>query len=194
MKGVTSGGLRQEMKVIGLVMRAGGGSLNPDGGDLAVTAGWGHAGKGGVTMPGKGKAVERNYTAEELAAVEAGARELGLSRDEALEHLGATTFDIFLNAAAYWRNVPARVWDYTIGGYQVMKKWLSYRERDLLGRSLSLDEAHYVTEMARRVAAIVLLEPALDANYEAVKANAYPWPGAEPSAEAGGEGGEGAKL
>jgi hypothetical protein len=58
-----------------------------------------------------------------------------------------------------------------------MKKWLSYRERDLLGRSLSLDEARYVMEMARRIAAIVLLEPALDANYEAVKANTYPWPG-----------------
>ena len=24
--------------------------------------------------------------------------------------------------------VPAAVWEYTIGGYQVLKKWLSYRE------------------------------------------------------------------
>jgi len=145
-------------------------------GDLAVTAGWGHAGKGGVTMPGKGKAEERDCTAEELAAIEAGAAELGLSREQAVECLGKTTFDVYLNGVAYWRNVPARVWDYTIGGYQVMKKWLSYRERELLGRPLTLDEAHYVTEMARRLAALVLLEPALDANYEAVKASAYPWP------------------
>jgi len=28
--------------------------------------------------------------------------------------------------------------------------------------------------VARRIAAILLLEPALDANYEAVKANAFP--------------------
>ena len=130
-------------------------------------------------MPGSGKAVERPYTPEELAAIEAGAGELGLSREEALRHLGESTLDIYLNGVAYWRNVPARVWDYRIGGYQVMKKWLSYRERDLLGRSLSLDEAHYVTEMARRIAALVHLEPALDANYEAVKANAYPWPAGE---------------
>jgi len=102
-----------------------------------------------------------------------GAAELGLSREQAIACLGKTTFDVFLNGVAYWRNVPARVWGYTIGGYQVMKKWLSYRERDLLGRPLSLDEAHYVTEMARRLAALALLEPALDANYEAVKGNAY---------------------
>ena len=32
------------------------------------------------------------------------------------------------------------MWDYTIGGYQVVKKWLSYREKPLLGRSLTPDE------------------------------------------------------
>ena len=82
-----------------------------------------------------------------------------------------------MNDVAYWRCVPARVWSYTIGGYQVMKKWLSYRERALLGRDLKPDEARYATEMTRRIAAILLLEPALDANYERVKADTYPWPG-----------------
>ena len=66
-----------------------------------------------------------------------------------------------------------------------MKKWLSYRERPLLGRDLKPDEARYVTEMARRIAAILLLEPALDANYERVKADTYDWsrlaPAGEPS-------------
>ena len=33
--------------------------------------------------------------------------------------------------------------------------------------------------MTRRVTAIVLLEPALDANYERVKADSYVWPQAE---------------
>jgi hypothetical protein len=31
--------------------------------------------------------------------------------------------------------------------------------------------------MTRRIAAILLLEPALNANYERVKADTYPWPG-----------------
>jgi len=66
-----------------------------------------------------------------------------------------------------------------------MKKWLSYRERALLGRDLKPDEARYVTEMTRRIAAILLLEPALDANYERVKADTYAWPGQQKSQPTG---------
>ena len=101
---------------------------------------------------------------------------LGLSYDQLTAHLGGACYDVYLSDLAYWRCVPARVWKYTIGGYQVMKKWLSYRERALLGRDLRPDEARYVTEMTRRIAAILLLEPALDENYERVKADTYPWP------------------
>jgi hypothetical protein len=32
--------------------------------------------------------------------------------------LGDTIFDIHLNADAWWANVPARVWGYTLGGYR----------------------------------------------------------------------------
>jgi hypothetical protein len=74
-----------------------------------------------------------------------------------------------------WRNIPASVWEYSIGGYQVIKKWLSYREHALLGRALTTDEAREVTHMARRIAAIVLLYPALGANYLAVKQAPIPW-------------------
>ncbi len=179
-KGITAGTIRPELRAIGTVARSGGGKLDPDAGDLDVAAGWGHAGKGGVTMPGKGRAIERDYSPEELSALSPlspnGGEGPGV-RGTALECLGKTTSDIYLNDRAYWKNVPARVWEYTIGGYQVMKKWLSYREKELLGRGLTMDEARYVTEMSRRIAAILLLEPALDANYQAVKAATYPWPG-----------------
>ncbi|MDQ2745143.1 MAG: N-6 DNA methylase, partial [Chloroflexota bacterium] len=178
--GVTTGAVRQELRPIGIVARTGGGVLNPDAGDLAITAGWGHAGKGGVVMPGSGRIVERDYSPQERSAIEAGALELGLSPDEALAHLGHTTRDVYLNADAYWRNIPSKVWEYTLGSYQVIKKWLSYREDDLLGRPLRVEEAEYVTEMARRIAAILLLEPRLDANYESVKAATYAWKQQEP--------------
>ena len=175
--GVTSGKLRPELQAIGVIARVGGGALNPAAGDLAVTAGWGHAGKGGVTMPGKGRVDRRAYTPDELAAIGSGASALGCTEEQVIACLGATSSDIYLNDTAYWRNVPASVWDYTLGGYQVIKKWLSYREHTLLGRALSTDEAREVTHMARRIAAIVLLYPALDANYVAVKQTAIPWPG-----------------
>ena len=175
--GVTSGTIRPELRAIGGITRVGGGALNPAAGDLAVTASWGHAGKGGVTMPGKGKVDQRAYTPDELSAMRSGASVLGLTEEQVVACLGATTSDAYLNNTAYWCNVPASVWDYTIGGYQVIKKWLSYREHALLGRALTTDEAREVTHMARRIAAIVLLYPALDANYLAIKQTAIPWPG-----------------
>ena len=168
---VTAGKVRPELVKIAVVTRLNE-KLN-----LSLTAGWGHAGQNGVTMPGKGKLETRPFTAEELAAVAAvydRRAQDGAHRDAATI-LGPVTHDIFLNEAACWQNVPERVWDYTIGGYQVIKKWLSYREFELLGRALTPDEAREVTHMARRIAALILLQPALDQNYQAVKAAAFAW-------------------
>ena len=97
--------------------------------------------------------------------------------EQALALLAGETRDVYLTDNAYWRNVPAGVWEYFIGGYQVIKKWLSYREHEMLARPLSADEGRKVTAMARRLAAIVLLQPALDDNYRRVAAQAYSWPG-----------------
>jgi hypothetical protein len=158
--GVTTGVIREELKSIAVISRAGEGQLQQQ--ELALTAGWGHGGKNGVTMPGRGKIETRSLAENESSLTPALPREL-------------TTLDIYLNNTAYWKNVPPVVWDYTIGGYQVIKKWLSYREQGLLGRTLTSDEVREVTAMARRIAALVLLQEALDANYHAVEAATYPW-------------------
>jgi hypothetical protein len=172
---VTVGAIRYELRPLGLPWKANAGQIDPSSGDLAVLAGWGHTGQGGVTMPGRGCLVERTYTPDELALIREGLADLGLSFEQLMRCLGGSCVDVYLNERTYWRCVPSRVWTFTIGGYQVIKKWLSYRERPLLGRDLTVDEARYVTEIARRIAAILLLEPALDANYEAVKAETYAW-------------------
>ncbi|TRT81526.1 MAG: DNA methyltransferase [Microcystis aeruginosa Ma_AC_P_19900807_S299] len=128
-----------------------GGNLNPDKGDLIINVGWGHGGKNGVTMPGKGKAIARQYTTAEMSVISPEMRKL----------LGTTTYDIYLNDRAYWQNIPSRVWEYTIGGYQVIKKWLSYREEKLLGRGLTIAEVQEVSEMTR------------DDNYQNIKTAVY---------------------
>jgi hypothetical protein len=145
--GVSAGSIRDELRGIAVFQRVDGRQANLDAGDLDLTAGWGHAGKGGVTMPGKGRMIRR----------------------------GDGAWDVYLNDIACWRNVPEAVWGYTIGGYQVMKKWLSYREKPLLGRGLKSEEVRYVTEMARRLAAIIALQASLDANYRDVKQSTYAW-------------------
>lgn len=124
----------------------------------------------------RGRVEERVYADDERAAVTEGAGALGLSVEEAFRRLSEKTFDVYLNGVGFWRNVPARVWGYHVGGYQVVKKWLSYREREVLGRGLSIAEVNEVRDMFRRIAALLLLEPALDENYASVKQNAYVWP------------------
>jgi hypothetical protein len=172
--GVTQSSIRPELRVIGVISCAVG-KLNPDEGDLDITAAWGHAGKGGVTMPAKGRSVERPYSQDEITALRAGSGDLGLTLDQIMHSLGETTFDVYINSKVYWKNIPTAVWNYTLGGYQVIKKWLSYREKKLLGRGITSQEARHVMETARRIAAILLLLPALDASYENVKRATFDW-------------------
>ncbi len=141
--GVTDGALRPGIATIAVPATADG--RNMTGEDFAVTAGWGHSGSGDAVMPGQGRAGERAYTASERAAL-----------SDTAPMLGRTTFDIYLNRNACWRNVPAAVWRYKLGGYQVLKKWLSYRERGVLNRALTAQEVQHFTEIARRIAAILM--------------------------------------
>lgn len=136
---------------IAVPQRVGGGQLDPDN-DLNITVNWGYLGQAGATMPGRGKT--------EVHPVSSPYR-----------ILGETSFDVFLNDSAYWGNIPVQVWNYTLGGYQVIKKWLSYRETDILGRPLRIEEVRMVQGIAQRIAAILLLGPQLDENYELVKRN-----------------------
>ena len=113
--------------------------------DFAVTARWGHFGAGDAVMPGRGRIVERAYRPKELETLA-----------EYVATLGETTFDVYLNGQAFWRNVPSAVWDYRLGGYQVLKKWLSYREHKVLGRRLHAEDVQHFTDTARRIGALLL--------------------------------------
>ena len=44
------------------------------------------------------------------------------------------------------------------------------------GRALTAEEAREVTHIARRLAALILLQPELDANYLRAKAASHSWP------------------
>ena len=62
--------------------------------------------------------------------------------------LGETTFDTYINDRA-------AVWNYKLSGYQVLKKWLSYREHRVLHRPIHEDEVLHFTNTARRTTAIL---------------------------------------
>ena len=141
--GVTQGALRPEIAALAVPCHHR--RAQHDRRRFRTDSGWGHFGAGDTVMPGQGRVIERAYTSAERAAL-----------GDRVATLGETTFDIYLNARTYWRNVPAAVWRYKLGGYQVLKKWLSYRERSILGRALSPEEVQHFTNTARRIAGMVL--------------------------------------
>ena len=176
--------LRPEIAAVAVPSTTDGGNMTGE--DFALTVGWGHFGQGEAVMPGQGRVVERPYTAAERAALgrpaptlgettsdpnnrpETGnptttptppvsTRQIDAASGKTAAILGDTTFDIYLNDRAYWRNVPAAVWTYKLGGYQVLKKWLSYRESAVLKRPLKPEEVQHFTNTARRITAILLL-------------------------------------
>ena len=95
--GVTSGVLRPAESVIGVPSTVDGTYMTKN--DFAVTAGWGRVAQGRTVMPGPGRAVERDYSADEANAM-----------GDATLKLGDKTTDIWLNERAFWGNVPKAVW------------------------------------------------------------------------------------
>ena len=140
--GVTTGALRPKLAMIGVPTTADGHNMAGD--DFDLTAGWGHLGSGDAVMPGQGRTATRSYSPAEYAPL-----------GETITTLGEDTIDIHLNNTTHWSNVPVTVWNYQLGGYQVLKKWLSYRESKVLGRPLLPQEVQHFTDTARRIAAIL---------------------------------------
>ena len=62
------------------------------------------------------------------------------------------------------QGVSQAVWDLTLGGYPVLKKWLDYRR----GRTLTLTEAMWLSEMIQRLHALLELGEVLNSNYALV--------------------------
>ncbi|GGZ40340.1 type ISP restriction/modification enzyme [Streptomyces poonensis] len=152
-------------RTIAQVTRDDGERLSPEAGDLAISVGWAieqrRKQKSGATsrivMPGRGRITLRERTDNERHAF----------TNEELELLGAEVVDVYLNDKVYWRGVPEAVWDFKIGGFQVLRKWLSYRDKNILGRDLTIAEVRQFTSICLRLTELVLLGPQLDENYKA---------------------------
>jgi hypothetical protein len=70
---------------------------------------------------------------------------------------------IWINKTQFFKPVPQKVWDFHIGGYQVLDKYLKSRK----GRVLSLDEINHVAAIADSLAFTIDQMPAIDAAYRA---------------------------
>jgi hypothetical protein len=168
-KGVTHGALAAGLSTVAL----------PYGSSHEVNAGWGSVQRKAngtrLVMPGAGILTERAWTETELRALNQIADRHETDLPLLLAAIGAHAIDVQINPHAGWKAIPSKVWAYTVGGYQALKKWLSYRETEVLGRPLRGDEILHFAQTARRITEVLAMGPALDACHELVCDGALNW-------------------
>jgi predicted helicase len=76
---------------------------------------------------------------------------------------------VYINASQYFDGVTPAMWDYQIGDYQPLKKWLEDRR----GRTLDLvDQRHYM-KFATAIQKVVSLSTQLDATWQVIRGSGW---------------------
>jgi type I restriction-modification system DNA methylase subunit len=73
--------------------------------------------------------------------------------------------NVFINDSQYFSNIPTEVWEYQIGGYQVMAKWL----KDRKGRALSLDDIRHYIRVAKALQLTIEMQNKIDKIYPQIE-------------------------
>jgi predicted helicase len=64
---------------------------------------------------------------------------------------------VFINDEQYFEGIEESLWNYLIGGYQVLDRWLKYR----IGRSLDNEDIIYFMKIAKAIEETIKIEEAL---------------------------------
>jgi len=78
-----------------------------------------------------------------------------------------TNGNVFINNTQYFSNIDNNIWEYQIGGYQVMYKWL----KDRKGRTLSLEDIQHYIKIARTLQLTIEYQTKIDKLYSRVEKN-----------------------
>jgi hypothetical protein len=175
--GVTRGKIRSELEGMGVLWdtEQGGPFTADESAAIPITKEWGKWSKDKSVLLSHGGQWSQGFTLDERQRLEEGAWASGVYPAALYSCLGEEFYELYLNDTTSIRNVPIKVYYYIVGGYPVLKKWLSYRETSILGRPLTVGEVRSFTEMVRRIAALLLLEPRLNHNYAVIRDTQVPF-------------------
>ena len=172
--GIETGTFRHELEPFGLLTTENGAVIEDGDTTLELTENWGFFGERDIVQPGTPRVKERLPNQAEKDAL----TKLGLPLNTTMLDLPLHR-DLNGHTQSYWSGVPLPVWNTFIGGYQVLKKWLSYRDQRVVGRAMHLEEAQEVENIVRRLTVLWSLADALNVNYSTCAANVWEWNTAE---------------
>jgi predicted helicase len=72
---------------------------------------------------------------------------------------------VFINKEQYFEGITKEVWEYRIGAYQVMEKYL----KDRKGRKLSLDEINHYMKVAKAIRLTIEFQESIDDVYRKIE-------------------------
>ncbi len=135
-------------------------------GEWPLSKTWSVKSKINAVRPGKGETRTRHYTPKEEDELATALRNYRIDWRTVREAFGSKTVDVLLCDDIWWKNIPEAVWEFEIGGYKVLRKWLSYRGANVFGREMSVEDSVVFSDIAKRLTILVLMGLALD----------YAWP------------------
>jgi predicted helicase len=80
-----------------------------------------------------------------------------------IQNLKSKIGQVWINKTQYFDNVPETAWNFHIGGYQVLQKWL----KDRKGRTLSIDDLEHYTKVVSALSQTIELMRNIDETIEA---------------------------
>ena len=75
--------------------------------------------------------------------------------------------NVYINDSQYFSNIDKEIWEYQVGGYQVMEKWLKDRKK----RQLSLEDIQHYIKIARALQLTIQYQQKIDELYDEVEKN-----------------------
>lgn len=86
---------------------------------------------------------------------------------------------VYINETQFFAGIGKDVWEYLIGGYQVLSKWLKYRS----GRKLSLDDIKHYCKVATAIKKTIEIQEEIDELYPAVEKDIIEFKENNPNAD-----------
>ena len=74
---------------------------------------------------------------------------------------------VYINGSQYFEGISPEIWEYQIGGYQVIKKWLTYRK----GRMLSAEDIKHVCRTASALHKTIEIQREIDEIYPEIESD-----------------------
>ena len=74
---------------------------------------------------------------------------------------------VYINNTQYFEGVTQEIWNYHIGGYQILSKWLRYRR----GRKLPLEDIEHFCKVVTAIKRTIEIQEELDDIYGEIEKN-----------------------